>query len=348
MATGQWPTISDLTSRMDGAGKQAYIAEMLSQSVVLFDDMPMKEASERGGHEFVFRTSIPTGSWRSINAGTPYGKSTTGKARIGVGELVGWSQIDRTLAEDSGDIAAFRMSEDVAFIEGMGQTMEQTAWYGNTATNPAEFMGLATFYNTLTQATAQNAQNVIDGGGSGSSNASAWLIGWGERTVFGVYPRGSKAGLTSEDQADTVPAYDSLGNPFRAYTTWFRQQAALCPQDWRNAVRIANIDVTTAGLAGPNGLDLFLAMSQAKMLPPNLGKAITGIGQLDAPTDPSPGVRPVWYVNRTVRFWMDAQGMRNRNVLLTINDAAGKPQDVVGGIPVKISDQLLITEDAVT
>jgi hypothetical protein len=40
--------------------------------------------------------------------------------------------------------------------------------------------------------------------------------------------------------------------------------------------------------------------------------------------------------------------MRNRNVLLTVNDAAGKPQDVFRGIPVKVSDRLLINEAAVS
>jgi CDP-diacylglycerol pyrophosphatase len=84
------------------------------------------------------------------------------------------------------------------------------------------------------------------------------------------------------------------------------------------------------------------------MLPPTLGKAISGIEKVDAPTDPSPSVRPVFYTNRTVRFWMDAQGMRNRNVLLTVNDSAGRPQDVFRGIPVKISDRLLTTEAAVS
>jgi hypothetical protein len=348
MSTGQFPTIVDLTSRMTGAGKQAYIAEMLSQSVVIFDDLPMKEGSEIGGHEFVFRTSVPAGAWRQYNMGVGYSKSTTAKARIGIGSLEGYSQIDRMLAEDSGNISEFRMGEDVAFIEGMGQTMEETFWYGNTTTNPAEFMGLSPFYNTLTQADAQNAQNVIDGGGSGSSNASMWLLGLGERTIFGVYPRGSKAGLTSEDKGDVVPGYDSLGNRFEAYTTWFRHQAAVCPQDWRYGVRIANIDVTAAGLAGPNGLDLFLALNQAMMLLPAMGKGTSGIEKTDAPTDPSPGIRPIIYANRTTRFWMDAQGMRNRNVLLTINDAAGKPQDTVRGIPVKVSDRLLINESAVS
>lgn len=344
--TGQFLTLADLASRADTDGTQSYIAEMMSQSVVVMDDMPLKEASEIMGHSFVFRDSIPAGAWRALNSGVGYSKSTTGKSTVGLGSLEGWSQIDRLLAEQSGNVAEFRKNEDVAFLEGMGQTMEQTLWYGNSAVTPAQFNGFATFYNTI--ANAQNGANVINGGGAASANASLWLIAWSERGIFGLTPRGSPAGLTSDDRADTVPAYDSLGNPFVAYTMWFRHIMGLCPQDWRQAVRIANLDTTTAGLAGATPPDLFQLMSKAVMLPPALGKMIAGISKTDAPNDPSPSVRPVWYANRTVRYYMDVQGMRDRNVLLTINDAAGKPQDVFRGIPVKVSDQLLNTETTVT
>lgn len=347
MATGQWPTIVDLTSRIAPDGKQAYIAEMLSQSIETLEDIPMKEANEVGGHEFVFRTSIPAGAWRQYNQGVPYAKSTTAKARVGLGSLEDYSQVDRMLAEDSGDIDQFRENEDVAFLEGMGQTMEQTLWYGNTAITPAEFMGLSPFYNTLSTANAQNAQNVIDGGGTGSSNASLWLVCWGERTIFGLYPRGSKAGLTMEDKGDTTPGFDSVGNRFEAYTSWFRHQFGICPQDWRYGVRVANIDVTNVGLAGPNALDLFATMADVMLFPPHLGKGTSGITKTDAPNDPAPGIRPVFYCNRTVRHWMDVQAMRDRNVLLRIDDYAGRVVDGFRGIPIKISDQLLITESRV-
>ena len=348
MATGQWPTLADLTSRMDGAGKQVYIAEMLSQSIEVLEDLPIIEANEIGGHEFVFRTSIPAGSWRQYNMGVPYAKSTTAKARVGLGSLEDYSQIDRMLAEDSGDIDQFRENEDVAFLEGMGQTIEQTLFYGNTTVTPAEFMGLSPFYNTTNQATAQNGQNVIDGGGTGSSNLSLWLNCWGERTMFGLYPRGSKAGLTMEDKGDTVPGFDALGNRFEAYTSWFRHQLGLCPQDWRYGVRCANIDTTNAGLAGPNALDLFATMAEMMLFPPHLGKGTSGITKTDAPNDPSPGIRPVFYTNRTGRHWMDVQAMRDRNVLLRLEDYAGRVTDNYRGIPIKISDQLLNTESRVT
>lgn len=347
MATGQWPTLADLTSRINGAGKQMYISEMLSQSNDCWDDLPVLEANEIGGHEFVFRTSIPAGAWRQYNMGIPYSKSTTAKARVGLGSLEDYSQVDRMLAEDSGDIEQFRSNEDAAFLEGMSQTMVQTMFYGNTAVTPAEFMGLAPFYNTVTTSTAQNAQNVIDGGGTGSSNTSFWLICWGERTIHGLYPRGSKAGITMEDKGDTVPGFDAFGNRFEAYTSWFRHQMAICPQDWRYGVRIANIDVTNAGLAGPNAMDIFATLAQAMFLPPHLGKSTSGITKTDAQIDPSPGIRPVIYVNRTGRHWMDVQAMRDRNVLLRIDDYAGRPVDGYRGIPIKIVDQILNTESRV-
>jgi hypothetical protein len=348
MATGQWPTLQDLTSRINGAQKQVYISEMLSQSIETVEDIPMVESNEIGGHEFVFRTSIPAGAWRQYNMGVPYSKSTTAKARVSLGSLEDYSQIDRMLAEDSGDIDQFRENEDVAFLEGMGQTMEQTTWYGNTVLTPAEFMGLSPFYNTVNTANAQNAQNVIDGGGTGSSNLSLWLICWGERTIFGLYPRGSKAGLSMEDKGDTVPGFDAVGNRFEAFTSWFRQQLGICPQDWRYAVRVPNIDVTNAGLAGPNALDLFATMAEMMLFPPHLGKGTSGITKTDAPNDPAPGIRPVFYTNRTGRHWMDVQAMRDRNVLLRLEDYAGRVTDNYRGIPVKISDQLIVSESRVT
>ncbi|HXT79049.1 MAG TPA: hypothetical protein VN702_05755 [Acetobacteraceae bacterium] len=343
MATGQWPSLLDLASRTV-MGKQAYIAEMLSQSIALYDDLPMVESNEVGGHEFVFRTSIPAGAWRQYNQGVPYSKSTTAKSRVGVGSLEDYSQVDRLLAEDSGDIGRFRENEDVAFLEGMGQTLEQTAFYGNTVVTPAEFMGLSAFYNTVNTATAQNAQNVIDGGGVGNSNASMWLLGLGERQIYGIFPRGSKVGLAMEDKGDTVPGFDSVGNRFEAYTSWFRAQMGIVPEDWRFGVRVANIDVTNAGLAGPNAADIFALMAQAAYLPPTMGKRQSGITKTDAPNDTSQGVRFVWVTNRTVRHYMDIQGMRDRNVLLQLPDYAGIVTDSWRGVPVRVSDQLLISE----
>lgn len=342
MSTGSWLSLLDLARRLDPYGKIDFIAEMLSQANDLFDDTPWIEGNEVGGHKFTFRTSIPAGSWRQYLQGVPYAKSTTAQATVGVGSLEDYSQIDRMQAEDSGDVDRYRESEDAAFLEGMSQTMTQTEFYGNTVVTPAEFMGFSPFYNTVNPATALNAANVIDGGGTGNNNLSIWLLCWGERTIFNVYPRGSKAGLTMEDKGDTVPGFDSLGNRFEAYTSWFRQQAGLCPMDWRYGVRLANLDTTGAagGLASATPPDIFALMAEMMYLPPTLGKGMSGITKTDAPDEPSPGIRPVLYTNRTGRHWMDVQMIRDRNVLLSIKDYDGAPCESYRGIPIKIVDQL--------
>lgn len=342
MPTGAWPNIYDVSSRMDPKGDIPVIAEMLSQHNDYRSDMPMKEANGFTFHEEVFRTSIPAGSWRQYNQGVPYGKSTTAKFRVGMAMLADWSQVDRSLARHSGNEAKFRESEDVAFLEGMSQTVAETFVYGNTASNPAQFMGIAPFYNTVNVANAQNALNVIDGLGTGSSNTSLYLLGWGEETIFGVYPRGSKAGLNWEDQGTVVPAFDSLGNRFPAYTSYFEEEIGLCPKDWRYGGRIANLDTTAAGLAGSGAPDLFALTRKLLMNLPTGGRT-TGISTTDAPHG-DPSVRTVMYMDRTLRYWFDIQAIRNRNVLLPPDQSAGRAWSEYDGVPMKIIDQIVNTE----
>jgi hypothetical protein len=141
-----------------------------------------------------------------------------------------------------------------------------------------------------------------------------------------------------------MSGYDSLGNPFRAYTMWFRQLIGLCVQDWRYVARMANVDVTSAGLSGPNAVDIFATIRQMLLLPPEMTKASSGITETDAPMDPGAGARWGIYTNRTGRHWMDVQRIRDRQVLLTVDDYAGKPTMAVDDIPIYVSDQLLTTE----
>jgi hypothetical protein len=188
---------------------------------------------------------------------------------------------------------------------------------------------------------------VLDGGGTGNNNTSIWYIGWSPETFFLVYPRGSTAGLHMEDRGDTVPAYDNLGNPFLAFTSYFEQEVGLVPKDWRYGARIANVDVTTAGLAGPSAMDIFANMAEVVLFFPKTSKSVSGVTKTDAPSE-NFGTRRVWYVNRTVLHWMYVQAMRDRNVLLRIEDYAGIVTDNFRGEPIKLLDQIQNTEARVT
>lgn len=344
---GQYLSLVDLARRTAPDGSIDDIAEYLSQANEIYDDLIWQEGNMPTGHKTTLRTSLPSGTWRLLNSGVASGKSTTAQVTIGCGMLEDYSVVDRKLAEMSGDVDKFRYTEDNAFLEGMSQTVATGFFYGNSSASPSQFTGYSPLFNTVSTANAQNAVNVIDGGGTGSSNASMWLVGWGEETAFGVFPKASKAGLFFEDKGDVVPAYDSNNNRFEAYTSWFRWEVGLCVRDWRYVVRVANLDTTTNGLAGSNAPDLFALLSKAVVRLPRMAKNQSGIEKTDAPNEPAPGLRPAIYVNRTIREYMDIQAIRDRNVLLGPRDYAGEPVTSFRQIPIRVCDVLLNTEGRV-
>jgi hypothetical protein len=336
-------TLADWGRRADPSGKIDDIAEVLSQCNQIFDDMLWREGNLPTGHKSTIRTGLPKGTWRMLYQGVPFTKSTTAQITEGIGMLEAYSRVDRKLAELDGDVAAFRLSEDDAHLEGLSQQMATTLFYGNASVNPQQFTGLSPRFNTVSSANAQNAVNVIDAGGTASSNTSIWLCGWGEQTGFGIFPKGAKAGLTFEDKGDIRPGFDSNNNEFEAYTSYFRWEAGLCIRDWRYFVRICNIDVTSAGLAGTNAADLFALLSKAVVRLPTLNKRASAITKTDAPDETAPGIRPAIYCNRTVREYMDIQAIRDKNVLLTPKEYAGEPVTEFRGIPIRVCDTLVNT-----
>ena len=177
-----------------------------------------------------------------------------------------------------------------------------------------------------------------------------WLLGWGDNTTFGIYPKGSTAGLLYEDKGDIVPAYDASGNQFEAYRSYFQWKLGLAIKNWQYNVRIANIDTTTSagGLFSTTPPDLFVFMSQAVVKLPTASRRASGITEVDAPDDPSPGINPAFNMNRTVRAALDVQAIRDKNVLLQFREYAGEPVMMFRDIPVRVSDALTNAEVALT
>ena len=341
-------TLADLGRRMGPDGNIDDIAEMLAQCNEIFDDLLWREGNQPLGHTGTIRTGLPQGTWRNFYQGVQFTKSTTAQVTDTIGELVAYSRIDRSLAELEGNVAALRLSEDNAHLEGLSQQMATTFFYGNENVTQAQFTGLAPRFNTVSLSNAQNAANVLNAGGTASSNASIWLCCWGEQTGFGFFPKSSKAGLVFEDKGDIRPGFDVNSREFEAYTSYFNWKAGLHIKNWQYFARIANIDVTTAGLAGTTPPDLFALMSKAVVRLPASGRRISGITKVDAPNQPAPAMRPAWYVNRTVRQYMDIQAIRDKNVLLTPREYDGQPIVDFRGIPIRIVDALLSTESTLT
>jgi hypothetical protein len=340
------PNLVDWARSVDPDGAIADIAELLSQCNEVLKDIIWHEGNLPLGHKISVRAGLPQGTWRGNNQGVASTKPLQAQYQFSIGELVDYSLVDKSEATLNGNVDAFRYSQDMAHIEGLSQQVASAFFYSNEATNPQQFTGLSPYYNTTNTANAKNAANVLSGGGSGSANASMWLAGWGDRTLFGLFPKGSPAGLQYEDKGDVRALYDINGNQFEGYTSYFCWKLGLCVADWRYTARLANVDTTTAagGLFSTTPPDLFVYMARMVVKFPTMSRRVSGVTETDAPDEPSPGINPAWYCNRTIRESLDIQAIRDKNVLISSKDFAGDPVMQFRDVPIRVVDALTNSE----
>lgn len=329
-------TLTDWAKRVDPNGSIATVIELLNQDNSILDDMLWLEANSATGHRTTVRTGLPTATWRKLNYGVPKGKSTTAQVTDTMGMLEVYAEIDKDLANFNSNVAAFRMSEDMAFLEGINQQMATALFYETELANPERLTGLAPRYSSLA---AGNGVNIIDALGSGSDNTSIYLVCWSDRTVAGIFPKGSKAGISQEDLGiQTVLDGNTPPGQFQAYRTHYQWKAGLSLRDWRYVVRVANIDVSD--LAGVSPANLITLLIRAIHKIPSM-----------APYSklPAEGVsRAAIYVNRAVATWLDIQALNKTNVWLGREEWAGKMVTMFRGIPIRTVDAILNTEARVT
>ena len=320
-------TLADWAKRLDPNGTTADIVELLEQTNDILTDMLWVQGNLPTGHRITMRTGLPTVAWRLLNQGTTPSKSTTAQVDEQAGTLEAWSEVDVDLADLNGNTASFRLSEAMAFIEAMNQEFCGTVIYGNSGLAPEEFTGYAVRYSSTT---ANNGQNIILAGGAGSDNSSIWLVVWGQNTVYGIFPKGSKAGLMHEDMGlVTVETTAGIaGNRMRAYQDRWQWKPGIALKDWRFAVRVANIDISNL-TAKVSAADLFDNMIRAIHRIPNLAMG-----------------RPSFYMNRTCFQMLDIQGRDDVQTggQLSYDVVEGKRIATFRGIAVRIVDQLTETE----
>lgn len=320
------PTLADLAKVTDPDGSIADVVEILNETNEILMDMTWLEGNLTTGHRSSIRSGLPAPTWRKLYGGVQPTKSRAVQVTDTCGMLEDYAEVDKALVDMAGDPAAFRLQEDRPHIEGMNQEVAETLFYGDEAISPEEFTGLAPRYNDLA---AENGDNIIDAGGTGSDNGSIWLICWSPNTCHGIVPKGSKAGLQQRDLGE-VTIEDADGNKGRmqAYRTHYRWDVGLTVRDWRYVVRIANIDRSLLTADVSTGADLNDLMHQALTEIPN----------------PSFG-RCVWYMDKQMLAFLRRQtASAVSNSTLTTDMVGGTMQTSWGGYPIRRCDALSINE----
>lgn len=333
-------TLLDMAKAMGPDNKIAATIELLAQSNEMLLDMPWLEGNLLTGHQSNIRTGLPLVTWRKLYKGTKPSKSQRQKVTDTCGMLQARSEVD----VDSflgGDVQAFRLSEAMAFLEAMNQTLQTAVLYESETVNSERITGFAPRYSTLDPA-VQSSQNVIDAGGTGDDNTSIYLVCWGENTVHGIYPKGSTAGLNHKDLGE-IDAFDEAGDRFRAFSDLWDWKCGLTVRDWRYVVRIANIDVSdllaqtgTQAETAATSIIKMMIKAQARIPMMGMGKC-------------------AFYANRTVKEMLSVAAMNKSQNVLKVEDGINQfgtvaPGSVNNGTlkflgtPIRTVDALLSTE----
>jgi|TARA_R100001530_G_scaffold126782_1_gene95764 hypothetical protein len=334
----QNPTLLDLANVSDPDGKISTVVEILNETNEVLADMSWVEGNLPTGHKTTIRSGIPAPTWRKLYGGVQPNKSTTVQVTDNTGMLEAYAEVDKALADLNGNTAAFRLQEDKPHIEGMNQEIVDTLFFGDESTEPEAFTGLAPRFANLSS--DENSDNIINGAGSGSDNASIWLVVWGPNTCHGIIPKGSTAGLQMTDKGQVTLEDASDGSNtgrMEAYRTHYRWDAGLTVRDWRYIVRIANIDrsllsATYTSGAFSSGAHIPDLMFQAMRLVPNLSMG-----------------RPAFYMSRDILTWVGRQtAAAVQGSTLTTDMVGGKLVESFHGIPMRRVDALAGDEAALT
>lgn len=328
-------TLMDLHKRYKGSKDGIdSIIEVLNQANPIMQDLRFKEGNLPTGNLTTQRTALPNPHVRAINRGVPNTKSSTKQVTDTAAMLEDRSSVDVKLLMLSNDPMRFRQTEDAAHIEGFGQTVASMLFYGDTDVNVGEFNGLAKRYNVLsTDKTHYGYQNINMGGTAAGKCGSIWIVCHGDDGVMGIYPRGSKAGLTKKDLGET-DAVDFEGNKFRVVETLFSWDVGLTVADPRRVAAIRNIDVSQLASA---------TASQRQKFIESFIYAKGRIRNLD-----SGRIKPVAYVPQEIKTALEIALTDKNNIHVTRQEVMGEmPKLYVAGIEVKACDVLRTDEDPI-
>ena len=312
-------SLTEVAKRKAPNGTMAAIADVLNQDNAIVQDAIWREANDTFANKTVRRSSLPDGSWRKLNYGVAIEASKTIELVDTIGILETWSQNDIEIINAFPNPKQARNDEAMSFVEGLGQTMAETMVYGNAATTPEKFTGLAPRLDGLA-----TASNVLNSGGSGSDLCSIFVVDWSPTGVYMVYPKGSMAGLEHKDKGiETVR--DSSGNMYEAYVDKFVWKAGMVVKNNKSIGRVANIESTGSSNIFDED-DLITLMNRMTKGP---GRRI--------------------YVNQTVMTQMEIAAKDKTNIHYTqVTDIAPGPVLFFKGVPVRLVEQMTITESALS
>ncbi len=318
----------DLARRMDERGEMLPLVEVVSRLNPFVQDIVWKEGRLVTGDKFSRRTGLPGISKRAFNQGTPATKSRGDMVEEPCGMFSGLSKLDVSEAQLGGNELAVRLEEDEAFIESFGNVLEAEMFYGSQDVDARGFNGL---FPRFEDPAGPAGQQLIDGDSddaTGDNNrTSIAIVGWGDKTVHGIVPKGKPGGLQRTDMGKQL-VRDDAGLEFPGYVTSYEWTPGLAVKHYEFVARIANIHLEA------------MADAESPFLWEKLIEASSRIKSLDQ-------VQGRIYMHRRLFALLRIQALRGvKNATLSYEHLDGSKRLVphFDGMPIRITDGLSLAE----
>jgi hypothetical protein len=329
-----YPTLLDL-AMMPENKDIAEVVNLLTAQNPILEDAAAYECNRGLSHETTVKTGLPSVTWGKLYKGIPAGKGNMQTIKDTTGFVNSAAEVDERLVdiyEKAEDKASCRMEMANDHLEAMAQEAATAIFYHDSAIDPAKPMGLSPRFNSLS---AENASQVIDGGGSGNDNTSIWMVTWDKRSCHLIYPKGHKAGVERKDRG-LIPITDGSGDRYMVYREEFAWHFGLTVRNWQYVARVANIDVSDLVINAATGANIINLLTEAyyahKGRRTNMGKTFI-------------------YMNTTLVKFLDYQARltTGQNLFLTFDKYGQNAKEVLHfrGIPIRECDAILNSEDAV-
>ena len=336
-----------LVAKMTNNNETLDVAEVLNETNEVIEDATVQTASDMTSHVFARRTALPSVSWVKVGNGWNASTGLLNQVREEIGQLKARFLAPKDVMDLQPNPAKYRMQQERAYIESMGQEFANTLFGGystsaTSATNldgvnpPEEFAGFQYRYNSLG---ATDTNYVISNGnisGTPDDNTSIWFVQWGPGKVYLVTPRNAPGGLKKEDKglvytsgdnavASTSETNNNPTNQLWAYITEFEWRVGLAVEDQRCVKRLCNIDSTLGGT---------YTLDEDKIIQiKNNFKSRDMISM---------------YMNETVFTQLEILAKDKVNVFWSENNPFGRPQLFFQNMPVRRCDAITNTEGVIS
>lgn len=228
------------------------VVEMMAQENPVLQDVLWKECN-KGREDFVtIRTGMPEAVTRAFYEGFTGSKTSKKQVTNSCCTCTTGLEFDWRMYEQDKDKVAFLTDEQRAHSSTLGDKIASLLFYGSTASDAKGINGFARTFSECGAASGQSmftddkkaAFYCLSGGGERSGmNRSVFIVGWGARSVHGIYPEGSSSGIKIGKLVNQYKDDGDGGNLLMGMQE-MNWDAGLNIRDFRYSGRVANIDIS--------------------------------------------------------------------------------------------------------